>query len=334
MRGSIDHGIWAYAFGYFACYAPYTALTKAVTDGALWGLTRKVDGFELLPVTTLASLLGMVAFLTWMGWWKYAGTRTVGNFRIPVPGIWTLLSGLCTACIIATTTLAYTFSGVSIVFMMLLMRGGLLVIAPVVDLVSGRRVRLLSAAALVLSLAALLVAALGRASFTITVVAMVDVALYLAAYVVRLRFMSRIAKSNDREAAIRYFVEEQMVATPAIVIALVVAAAAGDNAMTASIRRGFTDLWGSGAVTAGIAIGLLSQGTGVFGGLILLDARENSFCVPVNRASSVLAGVVASIALTLFATSPSLPTSEWIGASLIVSAIGVLAWPTRRVAER
>jgi len=35
---------------------------------------------------------------------------------------------VCTAGIIGTTTLAYTFEGVSIVFVMLLMRGGVLLI--------------------------------------------------------------------------------------------------------------------------------------------------------------------------------------------------------------
>lgn len=42
-----------------------------------------------------------------------------------------------------------------------------------------------------------------------------------------------------------------------------------------------------------IAIGVLSQGTGVFGALVLVDGRESAFCAPVNRASSVLAGLVS-----------------------------------------
>ena len=35
------------------------------------------------------------------------------------------------------------------------------------------------------------------------------------------------------------------------------------------------------------------------GPLVLLDARENTFSVPVNRGSSVLAGVVATTLLSL-----------------------------------
>jgi hypothetical protein len=242
--------------------------------------------------------------------------------------VWTFLSGLCTAAIIPTTTLAYTFSGVSIVFMMLLMRGGVLVIAPVVDLVSKRHVRWFSWVSLVLSLGALLAALADGASYAITLVAALDVTVYLLAYFVRLRFMSRLAKSDDPGAKLRYFVEEQMVATPALVLTLAVLALVGRGEVLAQVRWGFVDYWSSGAAWAGIVVGLLSQGTGVFGGLILLDKRENTFCVPVNRASSVLAGLVATVVMARFAGGKGLAVSEMVGAVLVIAAMAVLAWPT------
>lgn len=77
---------------------------------------------------------------------------------------------------------------------------------------------------------------------------------------------------------------------------------------------------------------MLSQGTGVFGGLVLLDARESSFCVPLNRASSVLAGVGAGLVLTAFGEdAPSWP--ELAGAALLVGAIVVL-WVGPRIDAR
>jgi len=269
--------IWLYALGYFAAYAPYSALTKIVS--------KSTSGLELLPITTLASLVGMVTFLTVSGWWRHATHRSVFGQRIPVPGAWTTLSGLSTAAIIATTTLAYTFSGVSIVFMMLLMRGGVLVIAPIVDSLSKRAVRPSSWIALALSLAALLLATGGDSSPEISVAAALDVTIYLTAYFVRLRFMSRLAKGEDRSASIRFFVEEQMVASPAIVAFLAAVALIGESAPMLEVRRGFTHIWTSDQLVPGIVIGLLSQSTGVFGALILLDGRENAFCVPVNRAT-------------------------------------------------
>ena len=325
-----DTRIRGYAFGYFACYAPYSALTKLVSQGRLAGMTRAVDGFELLPLTTVVSLVAMLGFLTLKGWWRYASRASVLGVNVIAPGRWTFLSGLATAAIIASTTLAYTFHGVSIVFMMLLMRGGVLAIAPVVDAAGKRRVHATSWAALGLSLAGLVVTLGDGASYELPLAGMIDVAVYLTAYFVRLRLMSHAAKSGDRAASIRYFVEEQMVATPAIVALLALLAIAGHGPVMLSIRAGFGALHGSGAVTAAVAIGALSQGTGIFGALILLDARENAFCVPVNRASSVLAGVLASAALAVAGLAHGLPASELLGAAFVLGAIVVLAIPRRR----
>lgn len=323
-----DLAIWGYAFGYFACYAPYSALTKALSLGGVPGMDAAVSGFGLLPSSALASLVGMLVFLTVMGWWKHARRRTVLGVSVPFPSAWTFLSGLCTAAIIPTTTLAYTFGGVSIVFMMLLMRGGVLVLAPIVDLVSKRKVRWFSWVSLALSLSALLAALADGASYEITLIAAIDVTVYLLAYFVRLRFMSRLAKSDDPEEKLRYFVEEQMVATPALILTLGIMAIVGRGPLLSQVRWGFVDYWSSGAAWAGILVGLLSQGTGVFGGLILLDKRENTFCVPVNRASSVLAGIVATLAMSRLAGGKGLAASEMVGAALVIGAMTVLAWPT------
>ncbi len=320
--------IWAFAFGYFACYVPYSAMTKALTSGLLEGMSAPIPGVVILPVTVLSSLVGMFLFISAMGWWRYAGRRSIAGLAVPFPGPWTFLSGLCTAGIIATTTLAYTFEGISIVFMMLLMRGGVLVVAPIVDLVSRRRVRWFSWVALGLSFGALVTANLSESSLALTTVATADVVIYLAAYFVRLRFMSRLAKSDDPDATRRYFVEEQMTATPALVLLLVAYALLGTGSTAAELRAGFTSFLGSGHVLFAVVIGLLSQGTGIFGGLVLLDRRENTFCVPVNRASSILAGVAASASLyVLFAKAPP-GGLELFGAALIVAAIVVLSVPS------
>lgn len=327
-----DARIWAYAFGYFACYAPYSALTKLVSQGRLPGMSRAVDGFELLPLTTGVSLVAMLTFITAKGWWQYAGRTTILGKSVIAPGRWTFLSGLATAAIIASTTLAYTFRGVSIVFMMLLMRGGVLAIAPVVDAAGKRRVHATSWMALGLSLVGLVVTLGDGASYELARVGVLDVGVYLTAYFVRLRLMSHVAKSGERATSIRYFVEEQMVATPAIVTFLVVLALVGQGDVMLSVRTGFGALRGSGAVSAAVLIGVLSQGTGIFGALILLDGRENAFCVPVNRASSVLAGVLASAALAFAGLAQQLPTSELLGAALVLGAIVALAIPLRKAA--
>lgn len=318
--------IWWFAFGYFACYAPYSALTKYLSK------YKGISGNELLPLTAFASLCGMFIFISAMGWWKHATHKTVLGRSIPVPGFWTFLSGIATAAVIPTTTLAYTFGGVSIVFMMLLMRGGVLIIAPVTDFFSGRKVKWYSWIALVLSIASLLSAFfVGKVSYDITLPAIVNLVIYLLAYFIRLRFMSRLAKSDDENARTRYFVEEQMVATPVLVLTLGVMALFGIGQMGRELAHGFANpLAGNGAWTLGIVlvavlIGTLSQGTGIFGGLILLDKRENTFCVPVNRVSSLLAGVLASYGLWLFVGAQMPKSNELVGTGILVAAIGVLS---------
>jgi hypothetical protein len=136
------------------------------------------------------------------------------------------------------------------------------------------------------------------------------------------------AKSDDPNATKRFFVEEQMTATPAVVFILAVIALINHGEMMGDIRRGFTTFFLGDRVFEAIVIGLFSQGTGVFGGLILLDKRENSFCVPVNRASSILAGICASYALYLFLGKRPPSSVELAGAALVVCAIVVLSLPS------
>ncbi|WNG47724.1 hypothetical protein F0U60_29050 [Archangium minus] len=140
--------------------------------------------------------------------------------------------------------------------------------------------------------------------------------------------MSHLAKGQDASASIRYFVEEQMVATPALVVVLVGAALLGEGPVLSDIRHGFTDLLTRGRVLEELLVGVLSQGTGVFGGLILLDHRENSFCVPVNRASSIVAGVVATGLLSVLLGMPGAGRRELLGAALVMGAMLVLCLPT------
>ncbi|MGE0398155.1 MAG: hypothetical protein AB7T06_15745 [Kofleriaceae bacterium] len=327
MKRIGTYSIWLFAFGYFASYVPYAALTKAVSSGRIG--QEPVSGVELLPISALASLVGMFTFITAMRWWRHASSVQLGPLRLPRPGRYTFLSGICTAGVIATTTLAYTFDGISIVFMMLLMRGGVLILAPIVDKMSGRKVHWFSTVGLVLSINALLVAFLedNDAGFGLTWVALADVILYLGAYFVRLRFMTRLAKSDDSSQRTRYFVEEQMVATPVLVFLLAIGALIGEGQFLGSLRAGFTTFLDRPILLEGILIGLFSQGTGIFGGLVLLDKRENSYSVPVNRCASVLAGVVASYALMLWMGGDGPSSHELMGAFLIVQAILFLTLP-------
>lgn len=325
MSGNRDHGpsIWWWAFGYFATYAPYAALTKVLTSGLIDTGGPPPSGVQLLPVSVMATVATAITFLWLTGWWR-AAVKPVGRWRLPLPTRFTLVSGLCSSGIIATTTLAYTFEGVSIVFVMLLMRGGLLILAPLVDAITGRRIKWFSIAALGLSFASLATSMLGGSGTAITTLCIVDIALYLTCYFIRLQLMSKKAKSQDPADNLRYFVEEQLVSSPALLIGLGLFALVGQGGFADDLRTGFTSFFDRPIVLHGLAVGMLSQGTGIFGGLILLDRRENTFSVPVNRASSVLAGVLGSLAIWLWVDAKPPKDLELVGAALMIMAILVL----------
>lgn len=314
--------VFGFAFGYLACYVPYAAITKLLTterEGrALY------SGLSLLPLSAATSAISMVVSLTALGWWRYAGTRPIAGRALPWPGRWTGLSGLATALIVLTTTLAYTFTGVSIPFVMLMMRGGVLLLAPLVDVLSGARVRWFSWTALALSLLGLADVLTRRGSGGVTLAVLADVGVYLGAYFVRLRLMAKLGKVDDKKTMLRFFVEEQMVATPAAVLLLALAAFVGWGPLVA-LREGFLEVPLRPEAPLVVLLGALSQGTGFFGALVLLDARESTFAVPLNRAASILAGVAAAFALAAFDVAKAPPRSELVGAALLVSAIGVLS---------
>jgi protein-tyrosine-phosphatase len=317
-------GIWELGLGYYLFYTPYSGLTKALSDGLLPG-AGAVPGAVLLPASVAATAAAMLGFITATGWWRYAGRREFFGVRVPAPRRATLLSGVCMATIIGTTTLAFTFDGVSIILVLVLLRGGVLIIAPVVDAISKRRVRWFSWAAMLISLAAVLVILGDAASYRLSLAAAADVAAYLAAYFVKFRFMTRLAKSDERDAALRYFVEEQMVATPLLLLALGALAAFGVGGAAAGFRLGFTTFLGSRAVGIALLVGLAYAGLCVCTTFIFLDRRENTFCVPMHCGSSMLSGLTAAYALTFVFGQPAPSAPQLVSGGLIIVALGFLS---------
>ncbi|MDZ7796852.1 MAG: hypothetical protein U5N56_07340 [Candidatus Marinimicrobia bacterium] len=322
-----DYSIWLFAFGYFACYIPYSLFAKIMSKGLLPSLDGKtMTGFTILPVIALATLATMIVLISILGWWKYAKHSTIFGKSIPHPTKWTILSGIFTSLIIGTTTLAYTFEGLSIVFAMLLMRGGVLIIGPIVDAITKRRARWFSWAGLVGALTALLINLTDAQGYKVPLLAGIVILIYLFSYFMRFQFMTRNAKSEKKEVNLRYFVEETMVSTPIFVILLGIFALFKGE-IGADVRLGWTMHWGEPYLWMLILIGIFSQGTGFFGTLVFLDKNENTYCIPVNRSSSILAGVIASSLLAFFPGQNLPPLSQFIGAGIIIVSILFLTIP-------
>jgi protein-tyrosine-phosphatase len=326
-RRRVDVGIAAFALGYFLWYIPYSGLAKVLSSGKYPGV-GPVSGFEMLPATALGALAGMPVFLLLTGWWRQSRRLHWLGLSIPMPGRETMAAAAFTAVAIAATTLNYTFTGISILFVLLLMRAGVLVLSPLLDALHWRRVSGYSWAALALSLTAAAVALADVKSYALTLTAVLSLTAYWGGYAGRFEVMSRYAKvAHDPALNRRFFVEEHMAATPFQVLLLAVPALIGWGTVGMELRRGFTTfLWTPAALPA-FAVGLLYEGLFVFGSLIYLDRREYTFCVPVNRCASLLAGVVSAYGVAYFFGEPSPSAWQLVAAGLVVAALAVLAAP-------
>lgn len=316
-------GMVALALGYFGFYAPYSALANLLARGLLPGVDRPASGLALLPAAALGTVVGIAGFLLLSGWWRHARQDGSGSpsFRRE-----TLAASFFHALIIGATTLNYTFEGVSILFVLLLMRGGVLILSPVVDAFRGRAVQRASWTALVLSLGAVALALSDVDHYDLSLGAALSLSAYFVGYIGRFLIMERAAKSLDSEANRRYYVAEQMASSPLLVVLLGTAALLPGGA-AAELRAGFGELLAAPAALPAFVVGVLYAGLSLFGSMIYVDRREYTYCVPVNRGASLFAGVVATYALTfLFALAPPSPR-QLAAAGVVFVALAVLARP-------
>src|SRR5260370_31889354 len=187
-------GIWALTLGYFLSYIPYSGLSKAITSGLLTG-GRLIPGCEILPSAAISTAITVPLFNTLMGWWQYGRKRRVFGLNVVFPRRQTFISGIGFATIILTTTLAYSFSGVSIILALVLMRAGVLIMSPIIDRVFRRRVRWFSWAGLVFSLLALAISFSDIHGYKLGLAALLNLAGYLTGYALRIPIMTNVAKT-------------------------------------------------------------------------------------------------------------------------------------------
>lgn len=314
-----------FALLYLLAYLPYVLAVRWLASVTYPPLGRALSGLEILPATMILSGALTWAFVGLSGWSKDAHHREILGVSLPWPTRWTVLSGIGTSLLLFTVPLSFTFAGVSIPFMQLLMRGDVLVIAPLVDLVSGRRVAWYSWVALLLVGIGLTLTISHRGGLHLPPLAILTVVLYALGYFVRLAVMTKIGKTGDPKTTRGYFVEEKLVAIPLAIAALAAISLLGLGPQGGELAFGFVQVWSSNQLGVIALISGLLVVVSVFSLLILLDPRENTFCVPIERAASVLAGTAAAYILAAMSLGPAPTVSELSGAVLLTAAIGVLA---------
>jgi protein-tyrosine-phosphatase len=320
MIAALRHRIiWAYALGLVLFYTPYAGLAKAVTAGLVPGVPKGLVGLEILPAAILGTIVTIPLIITLLGWWRYADVKHL------TPEI--VLSGLGLALIIGSTTVAYTFNGISIVLALLLMRGGLLIMGPITDAVFGRRVRWFSWAALGVSFAALLVSLLAASDYSLPLLAALNLAAYLSGYTLRTPLMTKLAKVRDPEVTRRYYVQEAMVTIALLPAIPAVMALSGIGPVSLALRRGLTTFWTAhpAAIVPVVLIGVFYGCHNIFGTLVYLDCRENTFCIPLFCGASFLAGYSAVFVLSRLFAFPTPPTPQLISSAMIISALLLLS---------
>ena len=326
--------LWLTSLLYIGSYVPYIMITRLLSTTKVAELQRPLTGLEILPASLILSGVLTYLFVWWSGWWRAAASVRVLGIRLPVPTRWTALSGMGTALILFTVPLSYTFAGVSIPFIQLVMRGDLLIIAPLVDLISRRKVRWYSWVALVLVRDRIFASVGERRGFHLPPLAWLTVALYTIGYFVRLSVMTKVAKTGEPGSVQKYFVEEKIVGIPLAVMALGVLSLFGLGAQGDQLGWGFVRVWTSAQLGSIAALALLLFIVSIFSIVILLDKRENSFCVPLERSASILAGVIAAGLLAAFYGHKPPTVVELVGALLLVAAIAVLSIGPRLSAPR
>lgn len=310
---------------YLLLYLPNAMITKLLTSQVHPGLGRPLTGLETLPASLTVSLVLTYLFIWLSGWHRDAHGVHLGGTRVPLPTRYTALSGLGTAMVLFTVPMSFTIEGVSIPFMQLLMRGDILIIAPVVDLMFGRKVRWWSWTALVMVLLALALTLFDRGGLKLPPIAIATVVFYTLGYFLRLVVMNKTAKNGDPATVRRYFVEEKIIALPLSVAALAVLSATGIGGQPGELEWGFVEVWTDPAMWPIFWIGLTLTAISVVSIIILLDPRENAFCVPLERAASLVAGVGAALLLAWFWGLEHPRDAELLGAGILIAAIVLLS---------
>ena len=314
---------------YFLSYLPNVMLTRWVATSLNPALGRPLTGLETLPAALIINLVLTLVIIWTVGWQRDAHAMQLGKWRVPRPTRLTLLAGIGSALVLATVPLSYTFQGVSIPFIQLVMRGDILLIAPLVDFAFSRQVRWWSWTALGMVLAALLITLTDRGGLKLPPLALATVALYTLGFFIRLAVMTRIGKNGDAATVRRYFVEEKIVALPLAIALLAVIAASGVGGQAGQLRWGFVAVWSDPVIWVLAGIGTTLTVISVFGIMILLDPRENAYCVPLERAASLIAGLGGSVLLALWFAGEMPRPAEFVGAAILIAAIVLLSLAPR-----
>lgn len=326
--------IESYVLLYLLAYVPYVIVVRLITDAPHPAMGRALSGLEILPASLIICMVLTWAFIWASGWHRDANRVMLGRLRLPCPTLPTFLSGLGSSMVLFTVPLSFTIPNVSIPFLQLVMRGDVLILATLVDMIFGRRVHWWSWVALGLVLLAMAITVSDRGGLNLPPMASLTIAIYTIGFFLRLSMMTKVSKSGDPATVRRYFVEEKMVALPLSIACLGVMAASGVAGPSSELAWGFVHAWTDPALGKLLLIGAMLTVISVLSIVILLDPRENAYCIALERAASLVAGIAGSAVLAWIWGLGMPRPAEFAGGVVLIGAIGLLSVAPRLAASR
>lgn len=309
--------LWVSLILYFATYVPYSMQLKRISD--------HVTTMQILPLTSLGGFsITMLEFLT-LGFVVTRGASVPWHAR--VLAFWrqlsfdaaSIITGIACAVISMMTNASYMLHGAALVTMGLLLRGGMLSLAPINDKLQRRHISAQTWVGFSLALAAIMcgVASAGA----IPPIGIAIFITYIGAYALNLNFYGK------NQGKFRFLCSAQFVACVTMVIISMLQCTtmlAHDGVRTAILHArshgdGLLAISAADALHA-LSIGAMAQLTGIFGPMILMSPTEQTYSVPINRSGSVIATVAAQHLL-----GNSLSIAQLCGVGFFVVAIVVLA---------
>ncbi|MEM8564355.1 MAG: hypothetical protein AAGF57_19100 [Pseudomonadota bacterium] len=308
----VPASIWWLALGYGSAYALFTFLTQFHNFRTVQDHSTLTGSLGLLSGAALALILLLPIAIAVLG-------RRAGPEHTSANPTEIALSGVAAAAIALSTITAFTLGGVSVVLALLLMRGGVLILAPLVDRLHHRNIRPAARLALGLSLLAVALPLVFKQQNHLSWVLVGTLAVYLGSYFIRLGIMNRTAKTLQQGLRAYYCAREFLFAWYTLAVAAFIIFLWQTLGLNVSLLDALRPH--ATAFMVGISYTLVL----VAGTLVYLDPRENSFTIPLNRAASVAGGVLgASVAwLSGLTAIPSI--ADYFAAGIIFVALIALA---------
>lgn len=335
--------------GYFGSYVLTGILVKYFTSLR----EPRFSDMTYLVNNTIGGSLFALGVVVLAGWFRMRSNkmRRFGPFTLPSEIVYIIPSGVCTALIIPTTTLMYSLP-MSVMVAMVIMRGSVIVISRAVDAIQIRQGILVKQVyreenwAVVFALLAVatnvllipvatligleLEAPTGAFDFVESPFALVVMGIYITAYSVRIYVMNYFKNTRGKGVPLDnkgFFAIEQLAATVTmIVIVTVFMASSSNDGRIVELQRSVANLEPI-AILSGIPYGAVAFFS-VF--IFMFKGRTATFAGLVNRLTSLVGGVAATLLLAALFGLPWPSLQDWVSVGFIAIAVGFLARAERR----